>query len=398
MPIIANFGGGGGGGSAPIICKNTVVGSTAWVDSTTYAEYPYSATITVDGVTEDHIPEISFGVQDLEKYFFAPVASCGENNVTIYAGYVPDNIIVPTMVFTSGDTLIGIDPVLDNNSWATIRAVSDAGVASSIWNVGDTKAVHLSGTVGTLDIDRTLYVYILGFDHNSDLEGKGISFGTFKTAASGGTDVCLIDSYYSNYQSYDGTKYFQMNHRNSGLYGSNYGGWAASDMRYDILGSTDNAPSEYGSDKTKSATGNNPSNTCATSPVANTLMAALPPDLRAVMKAATKYTDNTGASTNTDACVTATLDYLPLLSEFEVQGARSYANSYEKNYQQQYDYYENGNSKIKYKHSSISSTAYWWVRSPSYNHSYFFCFVNGYGGASYYFASYSIGIAPAFVV
>lgn len=398
MPIIANFGGGGGGGSAPIICKNTIIGSTAWVDSTTYAEYPYSATITVDGVTEDYVPEISFGAQDMENYFFAPVASCGENSVTIYAGYVPDTIIVPTMMFTVGDTISGIDPILGNNDWATISAVSQAGLASSYWNVGDTKAVHLSGTIGTLDIDQTLYVYILGFDHNSDLEGKGITFGGFKTAASGGTDVCLVDSCYADYESYNGTKYFQMNHRNSSLYGSNYGGWAASDIRYDILGSTDNAPSGYGSDKTTSVTGNNPSSACAMNPVANTLMAALPSDLRVVMKATTKYTDNTGGATNTDACVTATLDYLPFLSEFEVFGARHYANEYEQNYQQQYDYYKNGNSRIKYTHNATRSTAYWWARSPYSYSGTDFCTVNYNGNAGRNSASYSFGIAPAFVV
>lgn len=41
------------------------------------------------------------------------------------------------------------------------------------------------------------------------------------------------------------------------------------------------------------------SENCATTPVANTLMAALPSELRVHMKPMTIYTDNVGAATNT---------------------------------------------------------------------------------------------------
>ena len=265
-------------------------------------------------------------------------------------------------------------------------------------HVGDRKAVTVNGTVGTMSVNGTYYVYILGFDHNSSREGTGITFGTFKTALSGGTDICLIDSYYNSFESFNGTKYFQMNHRNSDLHGSDYGGWAACDMRYDILGSTDKAPSGYGSDKTDSATGNNPSSTCATSPVANTLMAALPSDLRAVMKPMPIYTNNEGDGSNSSASVTTSVDYLPLLAEYEIFGTWSYANPYEQNYQAQYQYYKNGNSKVKYRHSSTGSTAIWWERSPSSYIPHNFCYVHTSGDPSYYNASYSYGLAPAFRV
>ena len=90
-----------------------------------------------------------------------------------------------------------------------------------------------------------------------------------------------------------------------------------------------------------------------TSPLANSLMAALPSDLRAVMKAVTKYTDNVGNATgHTAGNVTSTSDYLFLLSNYEVQGNDGYANSYEKNSQAQYDYFKAGNSKVAYKHST----------------------------------------------
>ena len=288
---------------------------------------------------------------------------------------------------------------LNDQTWAEIRQVSDAGKGSEYWNVGDRKGVLVKGTVGTLAVNTTLYVYILGFNHNSAKEGAGIHFGTFKSALTNGADVCLIDSYYGSYQSYNGTKYFQMNHwGTSSNYNTNYGGWKACDMRYDILGSTNKAPSGYGAQKTTSVVGYDAPTNTATSPVANTLMAALPSDLRAVMKPITKYTDSVGNSSNVAGNVTASVDYLPLLAEFEIFGTRSYANQYEQNSQVQYDYYKSGNSKVKYRHSSTGSTAIWWERSPYCNNGNSFCYVNLNGNANYAAASYSIGLAPAFMV
>ena len=283
---------------------------------------------------------------------------------------------------------------LNDQTWAEIRQVSDAGQGSSYWSVGDRKAVLVNGTVGTLAVNQTLYVYILGFNHNSAKEGNGIQFGTFKTALSGGTDVCLVDGSYNSYKT-DGSKIFNMNHW--GNY--NYGGWKACDLRYDILGSTNKAPVNYGKARATSDTGYDAPTNTATSPVANTLMAALPADLRAVMKPITKYTDNKGNSSDVAANVTSSLDYLPLLAEQEIFGGnRTYSNQYEKNSQVQYAYYSAGNSKVKYRHSATGSTAYWWERSPFYNYNTGFCFVSTGGNANFSDAGYSGGLAPAFMV
>ena len=283
---------------------------------------------------------------------------------------------------------------LNDQTWAEIRQVSDAGQGSSYWSVGDRKAVLVNGTVGTLAVNQTLYVYILGFNHNSAKEGNGIQFGTFKTALSGGTDVCLVDGSYNSYKT-DGSKIFNMNHW--GNY--NYGGWKACDLRYDILGSTNKAPVNYGKARATSDTGYDAPTNTATSPVANTLMAALPADLRAVMKPITKYTDNKGNSSDVAANVTSSLDYLPLLAEQEIFGGnRTYSNQYEKNSQVQYAYYSAGNSKVKYRHSATGSTAYWWERSPHYNNNITFCIVNTYGNATINNARISNGLAPAFMV
>lgn len=284
---------------------------------------------------------------------------------------------------------------LDQCSWAQISAMSEAGTAENYFSVGECKAVTLKGTVGTLELDATYYAYILGFNHNSELEGNGIHFGTFLSAASGGVDVCLVDGFTST--STSGTKYFNINHK--GNY--NHSGWSGCDLRYDILGSTDVAPSNYGSAANSDRVGYDASPTCATNPVSNTLMAALPAELRSVMKPMTKYTDGVGNRSNTEENVIATIDYLPLLGEFEVFGKRSKANQYEQNKQKQYDYFVNGNMRNKYKHTDTTKTNNWWLRSSAYDQVAYFCSVYSYtthGDPTPAGVYYSLGLAPIFKV
>lgn len=276
-----------------------------------------------------------------------------------------------------------VSAVLSENTAATIRAVADNDLGANYWAVGDTYPVPLNGTVGTKKYDNvTVWAYILGFNHNASVEGNHlIHFGGFKTAQTDGVDICLDDSHY-NSTSTGGEKWFNMNHSSN----TNSGGWKGCDMRYDILGSTDTNNGE-------------PTTACATDPVSDTLMAAFPVDLRAVMRPATKYTDNTGGGSDIASYVTATQDYMPLLAEFEVQGERTSANSAEQNYQTQYAYYANGNSKVKYRQTSPGgSAAYWWCRSPHASYSNNFCIVGTDGSASRHYAPYSLGVALAFFI
>lgn len=144
------------------------------------------------------------------------------------------------------------------------------------------------------------------------------------------------------------------------------------------------------------------SNSTPTSPTANTLLAALPSDLRAVMKGITKYTDNVANdSGHVSGNVTATTDYLPLLAEFELRGAIGNCNTSEGNSQAQYDYYKAGNSKVKCMHTNTSANGAitWWLRSPYYGNSTHFAYVTGESGAvTSRSASGSSGVAPCFAV
>lgn len=266
---------------------------------------------------------------------------------------------------------------LEESTWAEIAQVSANKSWDAMgWKVGDTKTITLNGTVGTVALNNyQCKVYILGFDHNADKEGQGISFGLLEGAD--GTQLCLVDGSYNTSPS--SATAFNMNTSNT-----NSGGWKNCHMRKTILGSTDVA----NGDATSAA---------ITNPASGTLMAALPSDLRAVLKPITKYTNNAGESSAASA-ITPTVDYLPLLSEYEVFKTTTRANTNEATYQAQYQYYANGKSKVKYWHNSVSNTAAWWLRSPRAILSLDFCYVSTdgtiYGGS----ASYSSGVAPAFLV
>jgi hypothetical protein len=90
----------------------------------------------------------------------------------------------------------------------------------------------------------------------------------------------------------------------------------------------------------------------------------MPAEWQDVITECSKYTDNTGGTGNTLSQVTATLDKIWLLSEFEVYGVRRYANSYEQNKQSHYSIYADNSSRIKYQYNNTSKARYWWFRSP----------------------------------
>ena len=270
-------------------------------------------------------------------------------------------------VVSSYDIALAFTPTLNSNSWETIRDISDAGQGANYWSIGDRKAVTLNGTVGKLSLSNVkTYAFIIGFNHNASVEGANrIHFQFAKTALSGGTDVCFCDSSYRSAVSTTG--YFSMNSSQT-----NSGGWKSSQMRTNICGTS-------------------------LSSYSGTMIAIIPAALRAVLKSVTKYTDNTGNSSSASA-VTATTDYLFLLSEYEVSGTISEGNPNESSKQAQYLYYSAGNSKVKYNHSATSKAVSWWFRSPSavYPNYFIGAFPNGLIGP--FVATVSYGFAPGFCV
>ena len=254
-----------------------------------------------------------------------------------------------------GGMNIKVAQELNDNSWAVIKLVADARKGANYWSVGDCKEVTLNGKVsdGLTLSNYSAWVFIIGFNHNSDREGTGITFQGFK-ATKNGTPVCLTDSGYGSRKT-SGT-WFNINNS-----ATNAGGWQASRMRTAVM------------------------------PL---IKASLPADLQAVIKTSTVYT---AAEYGNIAC-TASDDDVFLLGEYEVFGTRSYATTEEPNYLKQYAYYSAGNSKVKYRHDSAGSAAFWLLRSPYSGFHDPFCAVDTDGSANYRSAYLSSGVSPAFKV
>lgn len=297
-------------------------------------------------------------------YAYSPTGALAAGNTTITVSYTEGGV---TKTTTQAITVTTINTTLNSNSWATIKAVSDAGKGDNYWDVGDTKTITINGTVqGFTFSNLSIAAFIIGFDHNSSREGSNrIHFQIGKIA---NKLVGLCDSNYGNYVSSG----FCMNTEQT-----NRGGWSNSHMRKTVLGNS-GAPS---------------------SSPANSLLAALPADLRAAMKSVSKYSDNTGGGYDAASYVTATTDWLFLLAEFEYHGSRRrYANSAEQNYQKQYDYYKAGNSKAHYRHDSTGTAVAAWTRSANVGNGGSFCLVNEDGTTAGINADYSWALAPGFVV
>ena len=71
------------------IFSGVSVAASAWVSDSTYAAYPYAASIACPGVTASHVPEVVFGATEAASGDFAPVALSGSGTVKIYAATKP---------------------------------------------------------------------------------------------------------------------------------------------------------------------------------------------------------------------------------------------------------------------------------------------------------------------
>ena len=183
-------------------------------------------------------------------------------------------------------TSVTVKPVLNDNTWAEIKAASDAGIAASVWSVGDTKSITVSSLEtymgsSTAYKDIVVDAFILGFDHNSNLEGdKRIHFHIGKQD---GKQVGLSNYYQSS-----------------------------------VL-------------------------------TTSQILTKLSSDLQSVLKATTKYRSKYDERNNQQIqTLVSETDKLFLLGCVECFGSGSVLASYIGNKQQVYDYYKAGNSLVHY--------------------------------------------------
>ena len=269
-------------------------------------------------------------------------------NVAEGKNYSSASVIIPVETFL-------IKPLAECAPDEIVEAIQ-SGKAANAWDVGDfTAPMTLNGRIGdALTLENfQVRAMLIGLNHNTGLESDGKPSAHFVLST-------LVDSNYGR-ASASGVKFFQHNV----AAGSNAGGWSSSNLRENI---------------------------CAD------IFNALPAEWQNIVSICTKYTDNTGGGVDDSSFVTSTSDKIFLLSEYEVFGKKSHANSAEQNFQAQYDYFKNGNSKIRFSHEDGTTACNWWLRSAQCTSSTSFCRVSSEGGINTYNARYSQGITSAFMI
>jgi hypothetical protein len=235
------------------------------------------------------------------------------------------------------NTFYGIDPILKNNTWEQINAASEAGIASSLWKVGDEIDITLSGT-----FNETVTLQIWDFKHfdKSDGSGKaGIVFGMKNLMK----DV----------------QYMNSSHTNSG-------GWNNTAMKKTVMANIYNS---------------------------------IPSDLQSYIKEVNTYANQgLGSSSSSTGLLSKDKVFLPGMTEMFGKNYKPDQSETEKN-QKKFPIFTNDNSRIK-KLSNGSGDAYqWWLRSAIYgNNSDCFCDVTIYGTHDYTGASYGYGVCFCFNV
>ena len=191
-----------------------------------------------------------------------------------------------------------------------------------MWAVGDTVPIELIGQFDGLYFCGAVYAFIIGFDHNPDIEGTNtIHFQFGKTAD--GTDIAFVNNVLAGITMNDSA--------------TNFGGWKNSYMRTKL----------------------------------NSLFINLfPTAWQNIITACTKYTSNRGGgeSVTGAAAVSSTKDKLWLLAVYEVYGTHlsngnNFINEADITKQKQYEYYKAGNSTVKNQHYDIETACFWWLRT-----------------------------------
>lgn len=84
--------------------SNTIVDPSSFVSDTTYADYPYRASVALEGVISSMIPEVIFGLEDALGGSYAPIAESYDGGIYLYATDIPDvALTIPTILLWRGD-------------------------------------------------------------------------------------------------------------------------------------------------------------------------------------------------------------------------------------------------------------------------------------------------------
>ena len=153
--IIANYE--GLSATTPISVTNFAPISIEIAQKPTKTTYLLNETLDLTGL----IAKITFNdgtssqLLNGEGVTVSPSEDLQTDDTTITVSYTFNGITVTT---TFEIIVVNASSTLSDNSWETIRIVSESGLASQIWNIGDTKNATVNGNTYTFRI--------IGFDHD----------------------------------------------------------------------------------------------------------------------------------------------------------------------------------------------------------------------------------------
>lgn len=82
---------------------NKTVTATAFERTGYYEDYPYQASVALEGAIDSMIPEVIFSLADATSGIFAPVAESYNGGVYLYASDVPENtVVIPVIMLWRG--------------------------------------------------------------------------------------------------------------------------------------------------------------------------------------------------------------------------------------------------------------------------------------------------------
>lgn len=215
---------------------------------------------------------------------------------------------------------------LNDCTWAEISQISSSGQAANTFSVGDQKTITFTGNGNFNDgmrLTGDIDVFILGINHNASHEGNNLIH--FCMGKSDGQLVVLYNAVQGDDTFNDGTSNDTSSavlgcyddYVSSSEQGANRYGFGMSGMSY-LCG-------KYVSNLQTSRVG---------------VIGSLPTDLRAVMKKATKYYD-------TESSISSIQLPMSIPSVYELRGVHySGTETWSDQNQQQYEYFESGNSYV----------------------------------------------------
>ncbi len=228
--------------------------------------------------------------------------------------------------------ILEVDSILKNNSWEQINVISESGIASSIWNIGDEIDITLSGTY-----NETVTLQIWDFNHFDKSDGSGKAGIVF------------------------GMKNLMKNEQVLNSYNSTYGGWNNTYMKTHDM---------------------------------SNILESMPSSLQSYIKEVNTYASQ-GNGIQSPSVGTLSKDKVFLPGFIEVGNNWPSQNQTESN-QKKFPIFTDNDSRIKKMSNGSGNAYFWWTRSPVCDDTYRFYVVGEDGSSRSGLSNDSYGVCFCF--